>query len=242
MPDIPDKSIDMILCDLPYGCLNRSNKNASWDSVVDLDKLWENYTRIIKDNGAIVLFGQGLFSCDLMTHGRKYWRYNLVWKKGRKVSGFLNANRQPLRNHEDILVFSKKQTKYNPQMVTGLGAHIRGGAGNGTNKDGSCSAMNNDYGGFKKTETVITDERYPSSIVDFSVSNKDVKFHQTCKPVALLEWLIRTYTDAGEIVLDNTMGSGSTGVACVNTGRNFIGIEITDKYYQTALDRICKEV
>ena len=128
MNDIPDNSIDMILCDLPYGVLNRKNNRAKWDMVIPFDKLWQQYERIIKENGAILLFSQGMFSADLMNSNRKLWRYNLIWKKGNRVSGFLNANRQPLRNHEDICVFFKKQSTYNPQMVVGEKNNKKGGA------------------------------------------------------------------------------------------------------------------
>ena len=124
MKEIEDKSIDMVLCDLPYGIL-KSNPMTRWDSVIPFDKLWKQYNRIIKDKGAIVLFGQGLFSAELMISNKKMWRYNLIWKKGNRTTGFLNCNRQPLRNHEDILIFSKKQTIYNPQMEIGEKNHKR---------------------------------------------------------------------------------------------------------------------
>lgn len=126
MKKISNKSINMILCDLPYGVLNKSNLNAKWDCQLPLDKLWEQYNRIIKDNGAIVLFGSGMFTANLMLSNPKMWRYNLIWKKGNRSSGFLNAKRQPLRNHEDICVFSKKPTVYNPQMTIGLPNHPKG--------------------------------------------------------------------------------------------------------------------
>lgn len=229
MKDIPDKSVDMILCDLPYGVLNKSNKSAKWDCVIPFDKLWVQYERIIKDNGAIVLFGQGMFSAKLMTSNEKLWRYNLVWKKGNRVSGFLDSKRKPLRNHEDILVFYKKQPTYNPQMTIGEKNHKKGG-GNHKNTQ-RC------YGKLVDTPTVLTNEKYPISIINIDKEHPQT-LHPTQKPVALLEYLIKTYTNDGETVLDNCMGSGSTGVACINTNRNFIGIELQDEYFEIAKQRI----
>ena len=156
MRNILDKSVDMILCDLPYGVLNKSNKNAQWDKVIPLDKLWEQYNRIIKDNGAIVLFAQGMFTAELMFSNKKIWRYNLIWDKCLK-NGFLNANRQPLRQHEDICIFSKKQTLYNPQMVK-CEPHKK----NHSNGTSNC------YGKFVSLPTTISNEKYPTSILTFS--------------------------------------------------------------------------
>lgn len=231
MKDIPDKSIDMILCDLPYGVLNKTNPSAKWDSVIPFDLLWKQYERIIKDNGAIVLFGQGMFTASLMLSNQKLWRYNLIWKKGNRISGFLNAKRQPLRNHEDILVFFKKQPTYNPQMTIGEKNHIKGG-GNHKNTQ-RC------YGKLIDTPTVLTNEKYPISILTFDREHPPI--HPTQKPVALLEYLIKTYTNENDLVLDNCMGSGSTGVACINTNRNFIGIELDEKYFNIAKERIENE-
>ncbi len=228
MKDIPDGSIDMILCDLPYGVLNKSNPSAKWDSVIPFEKLWEQYERIIKDNGAMVLTAQGMFSANLMKSNEKLWRYNLVWKKGNRVSGFLNAKRQPLRNHEDIIVFSKGQTVYHPQMTIGEKNHKKGG-GNHKNTQ-RC------YGNLIDTPTVLTNEKYPLSIIDFAREHSPI--HPTQKPVALFEYLIKTYTNEGETVLDNCMGSGTTGVACINTNRNFIGIELDPEYFKIAEKRI----
>lgn len=229
LPTIPDKSIDMILCDLPYGCLNKSNPSAKWDTIIPFERLWEQYNRIIKDNGAIVLTASGMFTAKLMMSNPKLWRYNLVWKKANRVSGFLNANRQPLRNHEDICVFFKKQPTYNPQMTIGPKNHKRG-AGAHKNKQ-SC------YGKFKDLPTVITNEKYPLSVIDIDKEHPQ-SFHPTQKPVALMEWLIKTYTNEGEVVLDNCMGSGSAGLACVKCGRGFIGIEMKQEYFEIAKERI----
>lgn len=229
MKNIPDKSVDMILCDLPYEVLNKGNKHAQWDRLIPFDKLWEQYNRIIKDNGAIVLFAQGMFTAQLMMSNPKMWRYNLVWKKGNRTSGFLNANRMPLRNHEDICVFYKSLPTYNPQMWKGRPNHTR--TVNRSVDNNRC------YGTHKRTPTLITENKYPVSVVSFEPEHKDF-FHPTQKPVALLEWLIKTYSNEGDTILDNTMGSGSTGVACVNTNRNFIGIELNEGYFKIAERRI----
>lgn len=235
MKNIPDKSMDMILCDLPYGVLNKKNPNAKWDCVIPFVDLWQEYERIIKDNGVIVLFASGMFTADLMQSNRKLWKYNLVWKKGNRPTGFLNAKKQPLRICEDICVFYKKQPTYNPQFTIGEKCHSRGGAGNGKEKQG----RNGCYGEFQSTPVVKTNEKYPLSIIDIAKEHPQT-FHPTQKPVALLEYLIKTYTNENDTVLDNCMGSGSTGVACVNTNRNFIGIELDENYYNIACERISK--
>lgn len=233
MDDIPDGSVDMVLCDLPYGVLNKDNPNAQWDIPLWTDALWAEWSRVCKENAAILLFGQGMFSADLMKSNPVWWRYNLIWKKGNRPTGFLDANRKPLRIHEDILVFYQTQPTYHPQFTLGETAHSRGGAGSSEKK----SARNGCYGGFSATPTKITHEKYPVSVIDIPKEHPQ-QWHPTQKPVALLEYLIRTYTDKGDTVLDNCMGSGSTGVACVNTGRNFIGIEIDKNYYAVAVRRI----
>lgn len=233
MDQIKDSSVDMILCDLPYGTLNKSNPNAKWDRPLPMESLWPQWERVCKENAAIVLFGQGMFTADLMKSNPALWRYNLIWKKGNRPTGFLDANRKPLRLHEDIIVFYRRQPTYNPQFTYGAEAHSRGNAGNGIGK----TAKNGCYGGFAVTPTKRTHEKYPVSVIDIPKEHPQ-QFHTTQKPVALLEWLIRTYTNAGETVLDNCMGSGSTGVAAANTGRNFIGIEINAPYFATATRRI----
>lgn len=232
MREIDDKSIDMICCDLPYEVLNRNNQYAQWDTIIPFDKLWEQYERIIKDNGAIVLFGQGMFSAKLMMSNAKLWRYNLIWEKDRPT-GFLNSKRMPLRTHEDIMVFYKSLPTYNPQM-TYAPEKRNHSVGSGVHKN-----TNQCYGEFGRVEQVITDYKYPRSIVKINKEhfcNGDE--HPTQKPVELIEWLVKTYTNEGDLVLDNCMGSGTTGVACVNTNRNFIGFEITDEYYKSASKRI----
>ena len=218
MKDIPDGSIDMILCDLPYG----TTKNK-WDSVIPFEPLWEQYNRVIKDNGAIVLFSQMPFTVDLVASNYKDFRYEWIWEK-LSASGHLNANRMPMKKHENILVFYKKLPTYNPQFTEGK-PYVA-----------TYSTHSSNYGKQKDNITTINDgKRYPVDIIKF---NNDRGLHPTQKPVELLEYLIKTYTNEGDTVLDNCMGSGSTGVACVNTGRNFIGIELDGGYFEIAKSRI----
>lgn len=231
MKEIPDMSIDMILCDLPYG----TTKNK-WDSVLPFDKMWEQYDRIIKENGCIALFADGMFMSDLMQSNKKLWRYNLVWDK-ELISGFLNANRMPLRSHEEICIFYKKLPTYNPQFTEGEPLH-----GMGT-KFSQEKNKNNNYGNFDSCNNPSAKrtgdtKKYPKSIVKFPRPASCVMIHPTQKPVELLEWLIKTYTNENDLVLDNCMGSGSTGVACVNTNRNFIGYELDEHYFQIAKERL----
>lgn len=226
MKDIPDKSIDMILCDLPYG--TTQNK---WDSVIPSELLWEQYERITKNNGMICLTCVMKFAIELLSHiPKEYKYYDLIWDK-KSTTGFLNSKRQPLRRHEIILCIYKKQTTYNPIMEVRGKPREKGSynkkQGNG---DGS-------YGKYKNLKSV-NNEYYPTSILEFSNANQIKKCHSTQKPVSMLEYLIKTYTHPGEVVLDNCMGSGSTGVACMNTNRKFIGIELDENYFNIAKERI----
>ena len=225
MKDIPDKSIDMILADLPYG--TTQNK---WDSVIPLDRLWKQYKRIIKDNGAIVLFGQGKFTAEMMLSEPKLHRYNLIWDKVLS-SGFLNANRMPLRSHEDIMVFYKRLPQYNPQKTKGKPNNSKGKPKQNEN---------NNYGHFEFVDNKdeLGGMKHPKSILIFEKPHPSISIHPTQKPVELLEYLIKTYTNENELVLDNTMGSGSTGVACINTNRKFIGMELDEEYFEIAEQRI----
>ncbi len=234
MNNIQDKSVDMILCDLPYEVLNKDNASAQWDKLIPFDKLWEQYNRIIKDNGAIVLFAQGMFTCQLMMSNPNMWRYNLIWDK-RLVSGFLNAKRMPLRSHEDIVIFYKSLPTYNPQMTEGMPLHSKGNV-----YEGKEMKKNQCYGNITMTDDSRKGctEKYPKSILSFDKPHPSIAVHPTQKPVTLLEYLIKTYTNEGDTVLDNTMGSGSTGVAAVNTNRNFIGIEMNEEYFNIASNRI----
>lgn len=221
MKDIPDKSIDLILCDLPYG----TTRNK-WDSVIPIDKLWEQYERIIKQNGAIVLFSQMPFSAELVHSNLKLFKYEWIWQKD-NGTGFLNAKKMPLKIHENILVFYKKLPIYNPQMRKGFKPYKCKQGRHSTN-----------YGNYEQGYiTKSNGDRYPIDIINLK---KDVGLHPTQKPVALLEYLIKTYTNENDLVLDNCMGSGSTGVACKNLNRNFIGIELDEKYFNIAKERIEK--
>ena len=222
LKNIPDKSIDMILTDPPYGITA-----CKWDSVIPFAPMWEQLNRIIKDNGAIVLFGSEPFSSALRMSNIKNYKYDWVWDK-KLATDFLNAKRRPLRRIENIIVFYKKQCCYYPIMRKGV-KRLKG-----TNESHSLDKIYGDIKAAKK----INDEYYPTSILEFSNANRTGNLHPTQKPVPLLEYLIKTYTLENETVLDFTMGSGSTGVACVNTNRDFIGIELDDKYFRIAKDRI----
>lgn len=238
MKRIDAESIDCIICDLPYGVLHRDNPHAQWDRQLPIVDLWAQYERIIKPNGAIILFAQGMFMAQLMVSNPKLWRYNLVWDKSRPT-GFLNANRQPLRCHEDICVFYKKQPTYNPQYEVGSPNHSRG---NGIHKETNrCYGVYNGrtYESVKRVApTVPSNMKLPRSIIRFSREHETSLIHPTQKPLSLLQWLVLTYTNKGDIVLDNCMGSGTTAVAAVMNGRHFVGFETNKEYYDKALARI----
>ena len=187
MKQIPDGTIDAVICDLPYGVLNGESEGGSWDTIIPFEPLWAEYRRVCKPTAAIVLFAQGMFTADLMHSNPKMWRYNLIWKKGERASGFLNANRMPLRNHEDIVVFYDKLPTYNPQMRTGFPNHTRGHGG-GKLKNGC-------YGKFDPwaRSEVITTEKFPLSIIDIAKEHDvNKQFHPTQKPVDLLRYLVLT--------------------------------------------------
>ena len=226
-PLIADKSIDMILCDLPYG--TTQNK---YDIILPFDKLWEQYERIIKDNGAIVLFGQGLFFVDLINSNRKLFRYDLVWDK-QLISGFLNANRMPLRVHENIAVFYKKPPTYNPQYTEGKPLHSKGKSY--LNKE----HKNENYGKFEMTDDsrAGSTQKHPKSIISFQKPHPSKAQHRTEKSIEMLEWLIRAYINENDMVLDNTIGSGTCGIASLKTNRQCIGIEKEKQYYDVAVRR-----
>ena len=230
MRGMADKSVDAVIADLPYG-VTQNNK----DICLPFERLWEQYKRVIKSNSAIVLFGQGLFYVDLVNSNREMFRYDLVWDKV-LVSGFLNANRMPLRTHEQIAIFYNSLPSYNPQFTTGDPLHSKGV----TYKDKM--PKNRNYGEFVMTDDkrAGSTEKYPKSILNFKKPHPSVSEHSTQKPVELCSYLISTYTNEGDTVLDNTMGSGTTGVACVQTGRNFIGIEIDPTYFAIAEKRIAE--
>lgn len=230
MQDIPDKSIDAIICDLPYG-----TTACKWDSVIPFEPLWEQYKRIIKDNGAIVLFGSQPFTSALVMSNPKWFRHEWIWQKNRG-SNFALLKWQPFKEHESVLVFSKETANYYPIMEERSESGKSRCAYTFNNKVTS-ETINNQTFYNQDGERRKLDEnlRNPSSIQKF---NTEVGLHPTQKPVALIEYLIKTYTNEGDIVLDNTMGSGTTGVACVNTNRSFIGIEMDDKYFEIAEKRV----
>ncbi|HAV5356858.1 TPA: site-specific DNA-methyltransferase [Acinetobacter baumannii] len=226
MREVETGTVDMILCDLPYG-----TTCCKWDVVIPFKQLWEQYERVIKDNGAIVLFAAQPFTSLLASSNLKLFRYEWIWEKP-AATGFFNAHFQPLRAHENILVFYKAKPTFNPMKTFG---HERKTA---KRKD----IGSEHYGKQVNIKSYDSTERYPRSVQLFSRDKKKSNLHPTQKPVALCEYLIRTYTNEGETVLDNTMGSGTTGVACVNTGRSFIGIEQEKKYFEIAEERIAQAV
>ena len=230
MKDIPDKSIDMILCDLPYG-----TTQCKWDKVIPFDSLWEQYKRIIKDNGNIVLFSNGLFTHKLILSNEKWFKYKLIWHKN-VPTGMSSARYRPMKYYEEICIFYKDLGTYNPIMKS------RVGIGKDCYRyDHYCGESNHvKYQKIKKRYD--SDWVQPSDVLDFKVvPNRKGKMHPTQKPVVLCEYLIKTYTNEGETVLDNCMGSGTTGVACLHTNRKFIGIELDDTYFEIAKQRIENE-
>lgn len=221
MKKLSDKSVDLILCDLPYGVTSRNK----WDIKLNTKELFIEYKRIIKDKGILCLTATQPFATELINEGREMFRYDLIWEKSNSV-GFLNANRMPLRLHEIILIFYKKLGTYNPQKAEGKAYSVKRKQGfQGTN-----------YGEVNPIDSINITGRYPKSIIN--ISHDKNKLHPTQKPVALMEYLIKTYTNEGDLVLDNCMGSGTTGVACKNLNRDFIGIELDENYFKIAEERI----
>lgn len=231
MKEIPEKSIDMILCDLPYG-----TTACKWDNIIPFEPLWEQYNRIIKDNGAIVLFGSEPFSSQLRISNLTMYRYDWIWNKVRG-SNFIFANKQPLKIIENIIVFYKKQCIYNAQKTNNPNGISTRHLGKMCNTSKISLELMNNRPKMKYSSNYEPDKLLPKQIITFKNFYKD-KFHPTQKPVALLEYLIRTYTNENMVVLDNCMGSGSTGVACINTKRKFIGIELDQNYFNIAKKRI----
>jgi DNA modification methylase len=231
MPEIPDKSIDLIITDLPY----QQTARNTWDKIIPFQPLWFQYERIIKDKGTIVLFANGMFTAELMMSNKKMWRYNLIWNKV-MASGHLNANRMPLRSHEDICLFYKELGTFNPQFSYGEPIH---GKGKSVNKKCSeISSKNTNYNDYKVVPSRITREKYPTSILKFQKRHPSLSVHPTEKSLALCDYLIRTYSNKGEIVLDSCCGSGTTLLASIETERNFIGIELEKSYYDIAFKRV----
>lgn len=235
MKKIESGSVDAIITDLPYGVLNRNNKAAQWDKKIPLIPLWEQYQRITKPDSPIILFSQGRFSAELILSQPKLWKYNLVWKKN-KCCGHLNANRMPLRQHEDILVFYQKLPVYHPQMTLCPPEQRRRYPGMIKRTTNHC------YGKMHPTPARISDWKYPTSIINIPKEhNVGASWHPTQKPVQLVEYLIKTYTDEGDLVLDSCMGSGTTALAAIRTRRHFIGFETEKKFFDIANHRIEQE-
>lgn len=210
LKQFPANSVDMILCDLPYG--TTQNK---WDSVIPLNLLWEQYNRIVKNNGAIVLTSQGIFTAKLILSNEFLFKYKLVWEKS-KSTNFLNAKKQPLRKHEDVCVFYKKQPTYNPQMGIGV-AYDKGNRKN---------QLSGSYGDFQSVHVKSDGERYPTDVIYFKTAESEGKvWHPTQKPISLGQYLVNTYSNPGDLILDNAFGSGSFLVSAAKEKRNFCGIE-----------------
>lgn len=228
MKNLEDKSIDLIIADPPYGL----TKNKD-DKRINFDLLWEQYKRIIKENGAILIFSQGLFYVDLVNSNRKWFKYDIIWDKI-LTSGFLNANIMPLRVHEQIAVFYNKRPTYNPQFTYGRKLHSKGKSYK--NKE----QINQNYGEFKLSDDsrAGSTEKYPTSIFSFRKPHPSKSLHRTEKSIELLEKLLKTYTNENDIILDNVMGSGTTGIACIKTNRKFIGIELDKNIFELAKKRI----
>ena len=226
MKEITDGSVDMVMCDLPYG--TTQNK---WDSVIPLEPLWREYRRVCKPRAAIVLTASQPFTSALVMSNLTAFKYDWCWRKP-KGTGHLNAKKQPMRDKEDVLVFYREQCTYNPQFTAGTPYKDKAG------KDHSAStSMTGSYGAYTNYREDNDGKRYPKQVIEFGVVERGTQ-HPTQKPVALMEYLIRTYTNEGQTVLDNAMGSGTTGVACANTGRRFIGIERDETYFAIAKKRI----
>ena len=223
MKQIKDKSIDMILCDLPYG-----TTKCKWDVVIPFDKLWEQYNRIIKDNGAIVLFGSEPFSSELRLSNKENYKYDWIWDKV-KPNGHLVAKYRPMQRTENISVFGNGKLNYYPIMVD-----------RDKPKKSKEYSRTEIMGGISNSTEKIVNKKYPQNVLIYSNASQKNKLHPTQKPVELLEYLIKTYTNENDLVLDNCMGSGSTGVACKNLNRNFIGIELDENYFNIAKERIDK--
>lgn len=226
MKRIPDKSVDMILCDLPYG-----TTACKWDTIIPFESLWEQYERVIKDSGAIVLFGSEPFSSRLRMSNLKIYKYDWYWNKSKPI-GFANAKKMPLKDIETVSVFYKKPPSYFPQNIVRVDK-----LKNNSTKVIKGKHMSAQNGGAFKTDKYIQEfTNYPRQVLKIPIEGKNI--HPTQKPVPLFEYLIKTYTNEGETVLDNCMGSGTTAIACINTKRNYIGFEMDEEYYRLLTKRI----
>lgn len=224
MKDIPDGSVDCVITEPPYG-----TTNCKWDKAPDLKLFFEQAFKVLKENGALISFSQLPFAVDIVNACRKYFRYEIIWHKTKAV-GFLNANKMPLRAHENILVFYRKLPVYNPQKTKGIPYKTKSGTPTDLYSPQNPCETNN-----------ITGDRHPHDVLVFKASNHN-SLHPTQKPVELMEWLVKTYTNPGDTVLDCFMGSGTTGVACVRNGRKFIGMDLQEKYFEIAKNRLEDEI
>lgn len=230
MKRLSDGSVDFIFTDLPYGVLNTGNSSSAWDKPIDLDRLWKEYWRVLKPDGTVALFGQGMFTEDLMQSQRKYWRYNWTWEKTDGVTGFLNAKKAPLRCTEDICIFYRKLGTYNPQMEYNTGRFNHG--------QKFMSGGNKCYGKVTRTEPgEITDTHYPKDVLRYPRDNSRGALYPAQKPVALCAYIIRTYSNPGETVLDSCVGSGSSRIAAYQENRNYIGFEMNPDTFRLQEDR-----
>ena len=224
MREIEDKSIDLVITDLPFGTTQNE-----WDTPIPFDSMWGQICRIKKENAAIIFFGSGMFTAELMASNKKLWKYNLIWEKGERATGFLNAHKMPLRSHEDIIVFYQSLPTYNPQFSRG----------NATHNGGAAVRINNTYGGFERGEQQnYGNQKFPKSVLKFDKPHPPI--HPSEKPVKLCEYLIKTYSNENDVVLDFCMGSGTTAEAAIRTGRQFIGFEKEQSYFDAAQIRIKK--
>ena len=226
-PNLEDASVHAIITDFPYGTLNK--KRNEWDRVIDYSLFWEQARRILVPNGVVITTAQQPFTTHIISTNYSGFKYNLVWEKS-KATGYLNAKKQPMRAHEDIVVFYDKQCTYNPQMTWG-DPYDKGKAVRDTQHYGEQT---------KATHVKSEGERYPRSVQYFKTAESEGKLHPTQKPLALMEWLVKTYTNEGDVVLDPCMGSGTTGVATLKLNRNFIGIEMDENYFHVAKERLDK--
>ena len=228
MKEIPNKSIDCIICDLPYNITA-----CSWDNLIPFDKLWEQYNRILKDNANIILFSSGNFTFELYSSNPKQYKYKLIWKKN-VPTGMSSAKYRPMKYYEEILVFQKGKSVYNPQMKDRVGEKKEC-----YKYDHYCGDNNHLSDLKKQPKRYDPNKVQPSDVLEFNVvPNRNGKLHPTQKPIELLEWLVKTYSNENDVILDNCMGSGTTGVACKKLNRSFIGIELNEDYYNIAKERI----
>lgn len=226
--ELPDSSIDLLLQDMPYGVTQND-----WDKMPELNLMWKEWLRVTKPNGAMVFTAQQPFSTDLICSNRTDFRYDLIWEKSRPTA-FLNANRQPMRNHEHILLFYREQPVFNPQKMKGKPNHI-------SNGKISNKGANNNYGDFEPLARYRTEDKFPKSVIYFEQNDPNVIIHPTQKPIDLFRWLVLSYSNEGETVFDGYSGSGTTAIASFKEHRNFIGSELNEDYYKQALQRIKDE-